>query len=205
MEDQEKYLDSIHEIRSIMERSTRFMSLSGLSGIAAGITALVSGTIAWIYLGSALKQEKPALEQIIFLLSLSVVTILVALIFAYFFTLRNAKRKHLPIWDKTAKLLTINMGIPLVTGGLFILALVFNFQMYEFVAPSMLIFYGLALVNASKFTSNHTQYLGLAEIALGLIALMLFSYGLLAWIIGFGLFHIVYGIVLYNQFEKKRS
>jgi len=190
------------------------MSLSGLSGIAAGITALVSGTIAWLYLKSALKHEgafncngstqTPTVhEQIFFLLSLAVVTILIALAFSYFFTRRNAKRKNLPIWDKTAKLLILNMGIPLVTGGLFILALVFNFQMYEFVAPSMLIFYGLALVNASKYTFSHTHWLGLAEIALGLIALMFFTYGLLAWMIGFGLFHIIYGIVLYNQFEKK--
>ena len=190
------------------------MSLSGLSGIAAGITAIISGTIAWFHLGLAwnhgqvinyndINPSQAAHEQIIFLLFLGVITILIALIFAYYFTRRNAKKRHLPIWDKTAKLVTFNMGVPLVTGGLFILALVFKFGMYGLVAPAMLIFYGLALVNASKYTVSHTHWLGMAEIAIGLIALMLFTYGLLFWIIGFGLFHIIYGVVLYNQFEKK--
>lgn len=213
MEDSKQYLESIHEIRSIMERSSKFMSLSGLSGIAAGIVALISGTIAWFYLGSTWNHEQAlsfnvfnphpeANEQITFLISLGVITIMLALIFAFLFTRRNAKKKHLPIWDKTAKLVTLNMGIPLVTGGLFILALIFKFGMYGLVAPATLIFYGLALVNASKYTVSQTNWLGLAEITIGLLALLFYGYGLLFWIIGFGLFHIIYGIVLYNQFEK---
>lgn len=213
MEDSKHYLESIHEIRSMMERSSKFMSLSGLSGIAAGITALISGTIAWFYLGSTwdhqdalsfnvFSQSTAANERIFFLLSLGVATILTALIFAYLFTRRNAKKKHLPIWDKTAKLVTLNMGIPLITGGLFILTLIFRFQMYGLVAPATLIFYGLALVNASKYTVSHTRWLGLAEIAIGLLALVFYGYGLLFWIIGFGLFHIIYGIALYNRYER---
>jgi hypothetical protein len=213
MEDSKHYLESIHEIRSMMERSSKFMSLSGLSGIAAGMTALISGTIAWFYLGSTwdhqdalsfnvFSQSTAANERIFFLLSLGVATILTALIFAYLFTRRNAKKKHLPIWDKTAKLVTLNMGIPLITGGLFILALIFRFQMYGLVAPATLIFYGLALVNASKYTVSHTHWLGLAEIAIGLLALVFYGYGLLFWIIGFGLFHIIYGIALYNRYER---
>ena len=213
MKDKNQYLESIQEIRSIMERSSRFMSLSGLSGIAAGATAIISGTIAYFYLGSTwrhepmvtnngLNQSQASHEQIIFLMSLAAATILIAILSAYFFTRRNARRKNLPIWDKTAKLLTFNMSIPLVAGGLFILALVFKFGMYVLVAPATLIFYGLALVNASKYTVSHTHWLGLAEIATGLAALVFYSYGLLFWIIGFGVFHIIYGIVLYNQFEK---
>lgn len=214
MEDSKQYLESIHEIRSIMERSSKFMSLSGLSGIAAGVTALASGTIAYFYLGSTWRHERslnynelnqsPAVrEQILFLMSLAAATVLIALIFAYVFTRRNAKKKNLPIWDKTAKLLTFNMCIPLFTGGLFVLALVFKFGMYGLAAPATLIFYGLALVNASKYTLSHTHWLGLAEIAIGLVALIFYAYGLLLWMIGFGIFHIIYGIVLYNQFEKK--
>jgi hypothetical protein len=216
MEDSKQYLESIHEIRSIMERSSKFMSLSGLSGIAAGVTALFSGTIAYFYLGSTWKHEQAinynelhqspdVQEQIIFLLSLATATILIAIIFAYLFTRRNAKKKNLPIWDKTAKLLTFNMCVPLVTGGLFVLALIFKFGLYGLAAPSTLIFYGLALVNASKYTVSHTHWLGLAEIAIGLVALVLYSYGLLFWMIGFGIFHIIYGIVLYNQFEKNNN
>lgn len=213
MKEKDQYLESIREIRSIMERSSKFMSLSGLSGIAAGITALISGTIAYLYLGSGLNQEGVIFDnlqnpgaaphkQIMFLLILATCTILIALTLAFVFTHRNAKKKHLPIWDKPARLVTISMGIPLITGGLFSLILVFKFGFYGLVAPSTLIFYGLALVNAGKYTVSLTQWLGLAEIATGLLAMVFYGYGLLFWIVGFGIFHIIYGIVLYYKFER---
>ncbi|MCX6238520.1 MAG: hypothetical protein NTY07_13340 [Bacteroidia bacterium] len=213
MKDKNQYLESIHEIRSIMERSSKFMSLSGLSGIAAGITALISGAIAYVYLGSTLNnirlpnyntsnQSSVPQEQILFFLILAAATILIAITLAFIFTRRNAKKKKLPIWDKTAKLVTLNMAVPLITGGLFALALVFKFEIYGLVAPSTLIFYGLALVNASKYTVSHTHWLGLAEISIGLVALLFYGYGLLFWILGFSVFHIIYGIILYNTFER---
>lgn len=213
MKDKKQYLESIHEIRSIMERSSKFMSLSGLSGIAAGITALISGAIAYVHLGFKLSykgaidysthnQDVVPHEQILFFLLLAAATIFIAITFAFIFTRRNAKKKNLPIWDKTAKLVTLNMLIPLITGGLFVLALVFKFGMYELVAPSTLIFYGLALINASKYTVSQTHWLGMAEIAIGLLALIFYGYGLLFWMIGFGIFHIIYGIILYNTFER---
>jgi MFS family permease len=216
MKDKNEYLESIHEIRSIMERSSKFMSLSGLSGIAAGITAIISGTIAYIYLGSAVINE-PASgygnfnkismphEQILFFLLLAAATIFIAITLTYVFTRRNARKKNLPIWDKTAKLLTFNMLIPLITGGLFVLALVFWFGMYVLVVPATLVFYGLALVSASKYTVGHTQWLGLSEIAIGLLALLFYRYGLLFWILGFGVFHIIYGIIMYYTFESNHE
>ena len=211
MEDKNQYLESIQEIRSMMERSSKFMSLSGLSGIGAGITALVSGTIASIYLGyiNLFDTEQGGIEtttvsnnKIIFFLILAVTTILVAIALSYVFTRRNAKKKNLPIWNKSAKLLTVSMLIPLITGGLFILALVFKFKIYSLVAPSMLIFYGLALVNAGKYTVSYTHWLGLAEIAIGLAALLFYGFGLIFWMIGFGIFHLVYGILMYTKFDR---
>lgn len=215
MKEKNQYLESIHEIRSIMERSSKFMSLSGLSGIAAGATAIISGAIAFIYLGSTLSHELPPdyrtpsqdpvlHKQILFFMLLAAATIFIAITLAYIFTRRNAKKKNLPIWDKTAKLVTLNMSIPLITGGLFVLALVFKFGLYGLVAPSMLIFYGLALINASKYTVSQTHWLGMAEITIGLVALIDYGYSLLFWIIGFGVFHIIYGIILYNAFERKK-
>jgi len=214
MEDQKQYLDSLTEIRSIMERSSKFLSLSGLSGVAAGISAIICGVIAYWYLNfnwgfnSIIQvQNKNTIlfynDDIIFFLLLGTATIIVALASALFFTRKNAKKKGLAIWDKTAKLVTINMLIPLVTGGLFVLLLVFKFGIIGFVAPTTLIFYGLALVNVSKFTVAHTRYLGISEIILGLAAMVFYGYGLLFWIIGFGVFHIIYGIALYNKYEKK--
>ncbi len=214
MKKQNQYLESIHEIRSMMERSSKFMSLSGLSGIGAGIAALISGTIAAIYLGyiNVLDKEQGGIEaqtvsdeKICFFLLLGAATILVAVLLAFVFTRRNAKKKNLPVWDKTAKLVTVSMLIPLITGGLFILALVFKFRLYGLVAPSTLIFYGLALVNAGKYTVSYTHWLGLGEIAVGLAALVFYGFGLIFWMLGFGIFHLVYGTVLYFKFERKNQ
>ena len=214
MEDKNQYLESIQEIRSMMERSSKFMSLSGLSGIGAGITALISVTIAAIYLGymnvldneqGGIKAQTVSTEQIIFFMILGLATILVAVGFAFVFTRRNAKKKNLPIWDKTAKMVTMSMLIPLITGGLFILALVFKFKIYGLGAPSTLIFYGLALVNAGKYTVSYTHWLGLAEIAVGLAALLFYGFGLIFWMLGFGIFHLVYGTALYFKFERNNQ
>lgn len=213
MEDAKQYLESLSEIRSIMERSSKFLSLSGLSGIAAGVTALISGAIAHFVLGASWKFAQIGSSEIgtmgtadndrlFHFILLAVGTVLVALGLAFMFTRRNASKKNLPLWDKTAKLVTFSLAVPLVTGGLFVLALVLKFGLFGLAAPATLIFYGLALVNASKYTVRDTQILGLAEIILGLFALVFFGYGLVFWIVGFGVFHIIYGAVLYYKYEQ---
>jgi len=68
------------------------------------------------------------------------------------------------------------------------------------VAPLTLIFYGLALVNASKYTLSEIRSFGIAEIVLGLIAMAFIGYGLLFWAIGFGLLHIIYGIIMHVRY-----
>ena len=67
----------------------------------------------------------------------------------------------------------------------------------------MLIFYGLALINSSKYTFFEIRYLGIAEIVLGLIASVFVSSGLILWAAGFGLLHIIYGIIMYYKYERK--
>jgi len=70
------------------------------------------------------------------------------------------------------------------------------------IAPVMLVFYGLALINASKYTLNDIRYLGYAETVIGLIACFFVDYGLLAWTIGFGALHIIYGLMMFYKYEK---
>ncbi|HMI66070.1 MAG TPA: hypothetical protein VK517_08550, partial [Cyclobacteriaceae bacterium] len=72
---------------------------------------------------------------------------------------------------------------------------------FGIVAPSFLIFYGLALINASPNLYEEIRYLGYSEILLGLLCAVLPNYGLLFWAIGFGLFHILYGAVMYKKYD----
>jgi hypothetical protein len=215
MDKQNEHLENLSEIRSLMERSSRFISLSGLSGVAAGIFAIIGAMAACVYLGGMYCSSTPFayydyaqtrtgeinLNFYIFFFTDALAVLGLSLITGCLLTIRKARQKGQAIWDATAKRLLINLLIPLVTGGLFCLVLL-SHGLVGLVAPATLIFYGLALLNASKYTLDDIRYLGIFEIALGLIASVYLGYGLIFWTIGFGLLHIVYGIVMYNKYEK---
>ena len=201
-------LQEIKDIRRIMERSSRFISLSGLSGIAAGACALAGAWIAKGILGrfsrgigiDSFKSE--AWDQLTLQLTgLAAVVFLVAFSLSFYLTLRRAKSQHLPVWDYTSRRLFWNMVIPLVAGGSFILGMLQQNE-WRFVAPASLIFYGLALVNASKYTLTDIRYLGYCEIVLGLVNLLFIGYGLYFWASGFGVLHIIYGTMMWWKYEK---
>jgi hypothetical protein len=211
MTDIDKQLSDLKQIRQLMERSSKFISLSGLSGISAGVIALIAAFIArWrihdvldfnnVVSYRAIPQFDVLYRLMYELLALGILTFLLAVVFAYFFTNRKARAEGQSLFDSISIRLLVNLAIPLATGGIFCLYLLQ--ENISLVAPAMLIFYGLALVNGSKYTVDHIRYLGIAEIILGLIACQFPSNGLLLWAIGFGVFHIIYGAVMYYKLER---
>lgn len=211
----QEQLQELREIRSLMERSSRFIGLSGLSGVAAGVCALVGAAFVYYYLdlmpfendqsyvyyAKALNSSKWGFLYREFFLLTGLATAASAILFGIVFTTRQAKRKGQKIWDKTAQRLLTNMAIPLVAGGLFCLAMMLHGHL-AFVAPATLVFYGLALVNGSKYTLHDVFYLGLVEIALGILAMFMLRFGLEFWVIGFGVLHIIYGTMMYFKYER---
>jgi hypothetical protein len=202
------YLQDIEEIRSLMEKSSKFISLSGWAGIFAGVFALLGAYIALTYLDfnpqslSVDTENNPFQQKQIFsVVQLALLVFLLAISFALFFTHRRAKRKDELLWTPTAKRLVMNMAVPLFTGGILILLFISK-GFIGFVAPFSLLFYGLALFTISKFTFDEVKILGLIEILLGLISVYKVSLGLLFWAIGFGVVHIVYGIYVYFKYER---
>lgn len=191
------YLRDIGEIKNLMNRSSRFISLSGLSGIFAGIYAMIGAGIAYVYLFPR-PGEYITLHSLNFklLLILLASVLVLSIITAYLLTTRRAKKNNERIWDITTRRLLLNFLIPLVTGGIYIL-IKLNSQHYGLTASLMLIFYGLALVNASKYTIGNIKYLGYAEIVVGLLCAALPGYGLWFWLFGFGLLHVIYGTIMY--------
>lgn len=214
MEEIKERLKDITEIRSILEKETKFLSLSGLSGIWAGLTAMAGAAIAWFLaedlVGIEINQSSGGREIIALvirpeilnqLLLLAAGIILVAIAGSWFFSKSMAARKGLPFWNSTAKRMLLNLFVPLLTGG--ILSLIQLFQgSFQFIASNMLVFYGLALLNASKFTMNEIRYLGFSEIALGIACAVWWGHGYWFWITGFGLLHIVYGVWMYLKYER---
>ena len=203
----------LSEIHNLMERSSRFISLSGLSGVSAGVVALAGALFAYFYLNFDVRyfdidryftQRLYAnFEQKILILLLDAILVLsFAIGSAIFFTTRRAKQKGLKIWTHSTRLMLYHLFIPLGTGAVFCVIL-FTYKLIFLLAPVTLIFYGLALLNASKFTLPEIQWLGISEIILGLIAALFVGYGLVFWALGFGILHILYGIVMYNRYERK--
>ncbi len=210
MNNKQEQLNALSDIRNMMDRSSRFISLSGLSGVFSGIIALIGAYFAdkelKAYLTGHYGFGIDADLNIEFkLLKLAMSVLIVALAGGLLFTYRQSVRKKIPLWDKTAKNLIINLAIPLVTGGIFIISLLFKHDSaIGLIAPSCLIFYGLALINASKYTYSDIRFLGLCEVILGLISMFYIGYGLYFWAIGFGVLHIIYGTIMYFKYERAK-
>lgn len=203
----EKYLQDISEIRNIMDKSSRFISLSGFSGILAGIYSLIGAWLAYktIYFDTTSLGEynnliitQPMIDKL-FLIAFSVLVL--SILTAVILSARKAKKRNESLWNSTAQRLLINFLIPLVSGGFFILILIEK-EMLGLVAPLTLLFYGLACINASKYTLGDVRYLGITLILLGLLSTWFLGYGLLFWALGFGVCHIIYGSMMYFKYGE---
>jgi hypothetical protein len=210
MENKSDYSDDIKTIKKIMEESSRFLSLSGLSGLFAGLLAVVGGIIAHFlilknktfFITSPL--ENLSSEQIsgvkIQLITDAVLVLVLALAGSFYFSYRTAKLKGQRIWTPVSKGLLTSLFIPLVTGAIFILILYLKGQ-WLLIVPSMLIFYGLALISSGKFTYNEVFYLGLAELIMGFSSALFPAAAILFWVLGFGCMNFAYGLFMYRKYE----
>ena len=207
MNQQQDQLDALHEIRNIMDRSSRFISLSGLSGVAAGLSALVGAAVVKWHLSQynvTYSQDSGASltwTSIQFMVAVALGVLILAFGSALYFTVRKAKLNKHRVWDNKSRRLLVNLAIPLAAGGIFCAILLYHGILY-LVAPAMLVFYGLALINGSKYTYGDIRYLGICEVILGLLVSFFTGYGLLAWTVGFGVLHMVYGTLMYFKYER---
>ena len=200
---EEDYMQDLREIRSIMERSTKFLSLSGISGVLAGLYALAGAYLAFEIFDyqKALVPGVSSVEQISDLLLIGITVLILAITTAVILSVNKGKKKGQKVWNSAARRMLVNMMVPLVAGGLLTLVfLVKGFIML--MAPVTLIFYGIALYNASKFTYEDVKYLGFIQIALGLLGAYFTEYSLLFWAFGFGVVHIIYGIYVNYKYER---
>jgi len=219
MNTQNEHLNTLQDIKQMMERSSRFISLSGLSGIAAGCCALVG---AWFGYGALIEgntaisssdvtipgpHERTALlygSVDIKLLFIAAVTFIAALSSSFLFTWLRSRKTGTPLWSSITQRIMISVLIPIVAGGIYLLKMV-DLREYGMIAPGCLIFYGLALLNASKYTLQEIRYLGLCEIVLGILNLWYVGKGLYFWAAGFGLLHIIYGVLMWWRYERKTA
>ncbi|MCH5600212.1 hypothetical protein [Niabella ginsengisoli] len=208
MKEEQDYLKHITEMRSMMERSSKFLSLSGLAGIMAGIYALLGTYIAHqlfrfnpapiSYTNTATTERSTELFNVILL---GTAVLVLSITTAVLLSLKNAKKRKETFWNVSTKQLVSYMSVPLLAGGLLILICIAK-GLIGFIIPFTLLFYGLALYMAGKFTYKEVKSLGLIQIGLGLISACFEEYALLLWALGFGLLHIIYGIYMHYRYER---
>lgn len=184
----------------MMERSSRFLSLSGLAGVMAGIYALAGVFVAWYILGFQ-PGEEVTTGNVQLLALVGLVVLILAIGTAFLLSWKKAGRRQEKFGNPVGKRLLINMSVPLVAGGLLVLIMMAK-GMTGFIAPFTLLFYGLAQYSAGKFTYDEMKSLGLINVALGLVGSYFTEYGLLLWALGFGVVHIVYGIYMHYRYER---
>jgi len=204
------YSDDLKVIKKMMEESSRFLSLSGLSGIFAGLIAIAGGVAAhFIILNTKTSiidgllidlslQESGKMQTLLIIDAL--IVLILALAGSLYFSYKKSKKKGLKVWTPVSRRMLVNLFVPLIAGGFFILFLL-SANVWVLIVPAMLIFYGLALVNAGKFTYDEIFYLGVTEIITGLLAGIFQGSSLLFWTFGFGLLHIGYGLFMYRKYE----
>ena len=206
---QEKSLDELQHIKRMMERSSRFISLSGLSGVSAGICALIGAWLAnrkiscWVEGNCQLNKlmNEGGTEIMKDLILIAALTFIAAFITAFFFTYLRSKKSNTAIWGAASWRLFWNTVIPIAVGGIFLIRLM-QVGEYNFVSSGCLLFYGLALVNAAKYTLNEVRFLGYSQLILGIVNLFFVGYGLYFWAMGFGVLHILYGIAMWWKYER---
>lgn len=195
------------EIKSMMERSTRFLSLSGLAGVLAGIYAFVGAGIAyyWIYFPDTTLGEGTApmdgKELQVNLMAVALVVLVLAIGSAYLLSQQKSQRNSHQFWTPASKRFLLALFIPVLTGGLFSFALIHE-SAYQLIAPATLIFYGLGLINGSHFTLGEIKNLGIGQLILGLISAFFPDFGLICWAIGFGVLHVIYGSMMYYKHDR---
>lgn len=206
----QNYLKDISDIKDIMNRSSRFLSLSGLSGVLAGVYALIGAYIGYriIYASNELSLEGYRTifltdVKIFQIFAIAAIVILLSFLTGVALSYYKAKKQGESMWDSTSKRLLINFMIPLVTGGLLILILIQK-EVYILIAPLTLLFYGLACVNASKYTLGYIRYLGITLLILGLLSSYFLGYGLIFWALGFGVCHIIYGGIMHFKYDRMK-
>lgn len=210
--EENKHLEDLKEIRKMMENSSKFLSLSGLSGVIIGVFALIGIGVAWklisnfqskiIHYSITNKLAEKQLELDLYLFITAISVLILALVFGFLFTYLKAKKKGYKLNSPISYKLFWSLVIPLALGGFFTISLYFQ-GYYFLLIPAMLIFYGFSLLNGSKYVQSDIKYLGYSEIILGVLASYFYLYGHFFWAFGFGFLHIFYGLIMYFKYDKK--
>lgn len=187
--------ENLRVIRELMERSTRYTTFSGYSGVLAGTASITGCIITWL-----LQQGPSGLypARVPFLLTWSLV-VLFAIGADYLLTKRHAARVGKHILSRLGQQMAFASLPGLGTGALLTLLLVRHHLLNE-VYPLWMLCYGIAICAVGLFSQREVKYLGALFLCAGALTLVLIQgqpgWGLPMMALSFGGFHIVWGVLM---------
>ena len=203
-------------IKNLMEKSSKFSNLSGYAIATTGLLALLGAVFVYFDLGISISEKYISYAELInqtgnansiytkikLLVIIASLILLTSLLILYVSAKLKSERHDINLFNSSFSRALKSLFIPVFSGGVFCGFLILH-KMYGLVAPATLIFYGLGLISASKYSYNELELLGYLELLLGTIASYYMGSGLLFWMIGFGIGHIVLGVFIHYKYDKK--
>lgn len=203
-------------IKNLMEKSSKFSNLSGYAIATTGLLALLGAVFVYFDLGISISEKYISYAELInqtgsansiytkikLLVIIASLILLTSLLILYVTAKLKSERHDINLFNSSFSRALKSLFIPVLSGGIFCGFLILH-KMYGLVAPATLIFYGLGLISASKYSYNELELLGYLELLLGTIASYYMGSGLLFWMIGFGIGHIVLGVFIHYKYDKK--
>ncbi len=189
------YLKDITDIKKMMDKSSRFISLSGLSSIYTGVYGLIGGAYYYV------KEIKTDSFSPYVAISIFLIVSVLSIITTIYFTHKRAKKINEKAWSKTTEQLLSTFSITLVIGTCFIIILAFQ-EKFEQLLPLVPLFYGLSLIHAAKHTKNIVKPLGVIQILIALLCVLFIEQSFWLYVIGFGLVHLINGLIIYFKYDK---
>ncbi len=207
--------EELASIRNMMEKSSKFSNLSGLSVFFTGLLTLIAASIIYFDIGFSYSDVEISYSQLVnnegskenldqkikLLMVIASVILIISLVILYLTASSKTKKEGIKLFNPTFQRTIKSLIVPLLSGGAFSFFLIHH-QMYGLVAPATLIFYGLGLIAASRNSYEELEILGYLELVLGILASYFMGAGLLFWVIGFGLGHILFGGYLHFKYDK---
>ncbi len=182
--------ENLRVIRQLMERSTKYSTFSGFSGILAGAASITGCLVT-----RSLSQTDPAAFRVAFLVTWSLV-ILFAIGADYLLTKRRAARVGKRVLSRLGKQMFLASAPGLGTGALLTLYFL-RHNLLGDIYPVWMLCYGIAVCAVGLFSQREVSYLGAAFLLAGAATLLFCpTFGLPMMAVTFGAFHILYGIAV---------
>jgi hypothetical protein len=182
-------MENLEFIRDTMERSTHFTAVPGYGGMLIGFTAIGAAYIA--------HTQAPLIRDWVIVWLVEAVLAFCIGLFAMW---QKSKLAGTTLNSVPAKKMILSFVPPMICGVIITLGL-WRYGDFVSMIPVWLLLYGAAVVTGGSYSVRAVPIMGWCFIALGAIAFFLpANTGNLMMTLGFGLLHMVFGLVIARKY-----